>query len=349
MSAPHLDGGARAPQRVGLALVVLWAHTMDALSVWGMRDRVPFSTRHDSLTRLLPPSPWLLVALNGVFLAALWRFAKGRSTLAAGGLAVACTALVAQWGTELFGSPSRNLYIPSATFFGWLCGVAYRRDLASRSGADPAARDHEEVYGEAGALGVFAALYVGSATSKLLAAGGAWVHPDTLRFLILSQKGLVQGGVVEAYRAAIIEHPQVAQALSALTLLIEGGAFMLLAGRRWRTFWCALIFLMHLNIIVLCTMPYVESMGLAVVFGVSWRARAARELPLPRPHPWAPSWRVALIMALVLLAAWTLPVGWRPTRGDTDRAPDGPGNGAATPPPGGRPAGGATARAPGAT
>ncbi|MFO0627597.1 MAG: hypothetical protein U0325_18460 [Polyangiales bacterium] len=326
MSAGVFDVGSRAPQRVGLAAVVLWAHAMDAGAVWEMRHRAPFSVRHDTLIRLLPPSAWFLILLNVVFLVCLWRFTQGRNTLTAGGVAVACTALVAQWGTELFGSPSRNLYIPSATFFGWLCGVAYLRDLASRSGAAAATLRQEEVFGEAGALGVFAALYVSSASSKLLAAGGAWVHPDTLRFLILSQKGLFQGGWIDAYRGVIIEHPAAATALSALTLLIEGGAFLLLAGPRWRRLWCGLIFLLHLNIIVLCTMPYLESMALAVVFGVAWRARTppSTDDALASPHPWTPSWRTALIVALVLVATWTLPVGWRPTHGDTDRAPDAP-------------------------
>ncbi len=326
MSASVLEGRSRAPQRAGLALVFLWAHVADASSVWGMRHRVPFTARHQVLTQLFPPSPVLLVATTAVFLLALGRFAQGRNTLPAGGLAVACTALVAQWGTELFGSPSRNLYIPSAVFFGWLCGVAYQRDVASRAGVTSTTLAAQEVYGEAGAMGVFAALYVGSAVSKLLAAGSAWVQPDILRFLILSQTGIVHGGWVAAYRDAIIEHPQAATFLSAVTLLIEGGAFMLLVGRRWRMAWCALIFLLHLNIIVLCTMPYLEPMGLAVVFGVPWRAR-----PIPLPaftapgsHPWAPGWRTALVMALVLLAAWTLPVGWRPAHGDSDRAPDHP-------------------------
>jgi hypothetical protein len=311
---------------VGLALVVLWAYVMDAVSVWEMRHRVPFSSQHHALTRLLLPGTFVMVPLSAVFLLALRRFAQGRDTLVAGGLAVACTALVAQWGTELFGSPSRNLYVPLATLFGWLCGVAYLRDLTSRGGASPPTRDMEDVYGEAGAMGVFAALYVGSATSKLLSSGINWVQPDTLRYLILSQQGIARGGWVEAYRRVIVEHPQLAATLAALVLIIEGGAFMLLASRRWRMVWCALIFGLHLNILVLCTMPYVESMGVAVVFGVPWRSRPvpASEVALPKALPWYPSWRVALIMALVLLAAWTLPLGWRPTRGDNDHAPEHP-------------------------
>lgn len=324
MSASVLPGRSRAPQRVGLALVVLWAYTMDASSVWDMRHRVPFSAHHQALSRLLAPGTYALVALSAVFLLALRRFAQGRDTLAAGGLAVACTAFVAQWGTELFGSPSRNLYIPLATLFGWLCGVAYLRDLASRGGASPPTLDMEEVYGEAGAMGVFAALYVGSATSKLLASGADWVHPDTLRYLILSQQGIAHGGWVDTYRGAVVEHPRLASALAAVALIIEGGAFMLLVSRRWRMVWCALIFALHLNILVLCTMPYVEAMGVVVVFGVPWRSRPvhAPEASVPQALPWYPSWRVTLIVALVLLAAWTLPLGWRPTRGDNDHAPE---------------------------
>lgn len=319
MSASLYRGRSRSPLRVGLAVIVGLVYLGEALNVASMADQQPFSWRHAALTSLVRPTRWVIAAVSvGVF-AALYAFARARRPVTAGLAATVGMALVAQWNTELFGSPSRNFFIPGAAFFGWVCGVAYARSLAP---SGDSRRATEDAFGEAGAMGVFAAVYVGSAASKLLRGGIDWIHPDTLRFLVLSQHGLADVGWINAYRAAVIESPGFATLLSGMTLLIEGGAFMLLVGRAPRVVWSALIFALHANVLVLCTMPYLEPMAIVALFGLPWPSRPEPATPEESlaPRRAVLSWRVWAVVAALITLAWTLPVGWRPTRGDTDSA-----------------------------
>lgn len=324
MSASLHAGYPRDPLRVGLAVLVGLQFLTEVLPVNEMSGRPPFSRRHDLLTRALPPSPPVLVAVSAVVFAGLLSFALGRRPVLAGLLSLGAMALVAQWSMELFGSSSHNAYFTAGMLLGWIGGVLYARALAVEAAAPPPDRAFEDELGEAGAVGIVAALYVGSAVTKLQHSGLAWAHADTLQSLILSQQGLADVAWVHAYRDYLVAHPSVTAVFSAATLVIEGGAFMMLVGRRWRVAWSLLIFGLHANIIVLCTMPYIEPMVFVLLAGLPWPTRLRRRHDpdraawLARPVPS----RVLAVIAVLFALACTLPVGWRPFEGDNDFLPD---------------------------
>lgn len=317
MSASSYDGRSRRPLRVGVAVVAGLQLMTELASLLSMADRAPFSFRHRFLSTALPATTPSVLAVALVALAGLTVFARGRRVVAGGLLALVAMALISQWNMELFGSPSRNFFFPGGVLFGWVAGALYARAAADGAGSDLCA---EDAHGEAGAVGVFAALYMGSAATKLLHSGLAWAHPDTLRYLILSQRGLAPWGWVSAYRDALVEHPALAQVFAVATLVIEGGAFMMLVSRRWRVVWGLLIVALHTNIIVLCVMPYFEAMALAMLFAFPFSRRESPADDAPAAPLRVPR-AVLVALAALLALAYTLPVGWRPFEGDSDAVP----------------------------
>lgn len=311
MSASHWDGVDRAPLRIGLALCAAVFTLLEARTIHEQHSDPRFVLTHAPLASHLPATPAALCAVCAVILLALLAFALHRRPLLSSTVALGGMAMVSQWGVEYFDAPSHNYMFPGGMLFGWLLGLVYARTLGPR-GAWRTALSEE--LAEAGAMSVFAALYVGSATSKLLDSGFRWVNHDTVRVLLLSQRGVADLDWVHRYRALVIDHPGAAWLASLLTLVIEGGAFFLLVSRRMRTLWGALILLLHLNIIVLATMPYLESMFLALLFAFPWPALLKLERSEAPAAPDSPalSWPVLLgLLGLMLLAA-LLPVGWSP-------------------------------------
>lgn len=329
MSASLHAGYSRGPVRVGLAVLVGLQFVTEVTTLGSMSDRPPFSWRHTFLTHLVKPTLPVLFVVSGLVLVGLVSLALARRPVTSGLVALGAMALVSQWNMEIFGSPSHNGYFTGGMLLGWLGGILYARALAAEAGEPSPGRSLEEELAEAGAVGVFAALYVGSAVSKLQHSGLGWAHADTLQSLILAQHGIADWGWVHAYRDYLTDHPSVTAVFSTATLVIEGGAFMMLVSRRWRIAWGLLIFGLHSNIIVLCTMPYLEPMTFVLLVAIPWPGRLRRLADpdhaalCPRRIPR----RVLAAIAVLLLLAWTLPVGWRPFDGDGDGTPDrqGPG------------------------
>lgn len=320
MSASLHAGYPRKPVRVGLAVLVGLQYLTELDTLADMSDRPAFSRRHDLLTRLVPPSTPVLAVLSAAVLVGLVLFARDRRPVRGGLLALGAMAFVAQWNMEIFGSPSHNAYYTAGMLLGWVGGMLYARELAVDAKAPPPDRAFEDELGEAGSVALVAALYCGSAFTKLLHSGLAWAHADTLQSLILAQHGIADLDWVHAYRNYLVDHPSVTALFSAATLVIEGGAFMMLVSRRWRVAWGLLILGLHTNIIVLCWMPYFEPMIFVLLVAVPWPTRLRRRSDpdrsawLARPVPR----RVLIALAVLLALAWTLPVGWRPFDGDHD-------------------------------
>ncbi len=307
------DGRSRAPLRWGIAGIAAVELFVESWQIdWQSRDPIRFPPTGALAEALagIPGAAWLVYA--GIF-AGLVALALDRRPVIAGLCVLAFGALQSEWQTQIFGSPSRNAFFPGAALLGWVLGQAWAQAVAIEHGTKPD-RSARERLGEAGALGCIAAAYVGSCLSKLLAAGLSWGDGDQVRALVLWQQPLADWAWLLAYRDAVIESPFVARAASLATLAIEGGAFLLLFGPRLRLLWGALIVGLHVNIILLCTMPYLEPMALLTLLVVPWpRILGMREQPRSTApeDPMFPRRAKALLVGVLLFAWLVQPWGWR--------------------------------------
>lgn len=325
------DGRSRAALRVGLPAIMALEQLVEAWQVAAQAadpERFPPS---GALSRLLGSTPLAAWAIYAMILLGLVAVARDRAPVRAGLWALGWAALQSEWQTQIFGSPSRNAFFPGAALLGWVLGQLWASAVLERAGSLAAgdgsirarSRELRERLGEAGALGCIAAAYVGSCTSKLIAAGASWANAGQVRALLLWQEPLAEWAWLAAWRDAILEDPALARAAAITTLVVEGGALLLLLGPRLRLLWTALLWGLHLSITLLCTMPYLEPMALLGLLAVPWprlvgvqapsQANATRvtkgEDPLDRP---ALPVAMAVILACVVLFAWAVaPFGWR--------------------------------------
>lgn len=322
------DGRSRAALRIGLPAIMAIEQFVEAWQVAAQAaDPLRFPPS-GALSRALAPWPgaaWVLYAALAVLLVAV---ARDRAPVRAGLGALLCAMVLSEWQTQIFGSPSRNAFFPAAALLGWVLGQAWATTVLER--ARPADRGPHralrERLGEAGALGCIAAAYAGSCTSKLVAAGAGWASAAQVQALVLWQEPLATWPWLMGWRDAILEDPSLARAAAVSTLVIEGGAVLLLLGPRLRLLWAALLLGLHASITLLCTMPYLEPMALLALLAVPWpRMLGAQPLAhspdLPQGHPpdrEDPLDRPALprpmevALACVLLLAWAVaPFGWR--------------------------------------
>lgn len=311
--ASFWDGRSRAPLRIGIAAIAAVVLFVESWQIdWQARDPIRFPPSGELAETLatIPGAAWTIYLLVLVGLVAL---ALDRHPIAAGLWAIAWAALQSEWQTQIFGSPSRNAFFPGAVLLGWVLGQAWARLVAYESGTT-ISREFRERLAEAGALGCIAAAYVGSCLSKLVAAGLAWADGTSVRALVLWQQPLADWAWLSAYRHAILDVPALASVASVATLVIEGGAFLLLLGPRLRMLWAALIVGLHLNITLLCTMPYLEPMALLALIAVPWPRivgmRVLVEPPAPE-QPAIPRRVKAMLVALVVLTWLLQPWGWR--------------------------------------
>jgi hypothetical protein len=310
------DGHSRAPLRVGIATIAAVELLVESAQVdWQSRDPVAYPPRGGLAEGLatIPGAAWLIYAMILLGLVAL---ATDRRPILAGAWALLWAGLLSEWQTQIFGSPSRNAFFPGAVLLGWILGQAWAR-ATSRAAGTTAGRAFRERLAEAGALACLAAAYVGSGGSKLLSAGLGWTDGAQVRALILEQQPVASWAWLASYRDAMVEHPSMAAGAAAATLVIETGAVLLLLGPRLRLAWAAVLLGLHLNIILLCAMPYLEPMLLLVLFVVPWpRVFGRRRIPEPdsslhEHRPAAPRLMV-LILVGIIAAAWLLaPWGWR--------------------------------------
>jgi hypothetical protein len=328
------DGRSRAVLRIGLPAIMGAEQLVEAWQVGAQAadpERfVPSGVLSHALASV-PGAAWGIWAMIVVGLVAV---ARDRTPVKAGLWALAWAALLSEWQTQIFGSPSRNAFFPGAALLGWVLGQLWATTLLERTAdATPdRARQRElrERLGEAGVLGCIAAAYVGSCTSKLLAAGTSWADASQVRALLLWQEPLADWPWLLAWRDAIIEDPALGRTAAIATLVIEGGALLLLLGPRLRLVWSTLLVGLHASITLLCTMPYLEPCALLVLLAVPWPAAApastaargmqplartsdadpaTREDPLDRP---ALPLAMAVALGCLVLLAWAVaPFGWR--------------------------------------
>lgn len=298
------DGVSRAPLRVGLVVITGLSQAMEVYSVsWQARDPERYPPTGE-LSRWLADVPGAAWILFGLICVGLFGVARDRRPIVAGLWVLGWAAVLSEWQTQIFGSPSRNAFFPGAVLFGWTLGQIWANSVH-----DSASRAFRERLGEAGALGCLAAAYVGSALSKLLATGSSWADGAQVRALVLQQQPLTDWGWLVALRGALIENPELAVAASIATLVIEGGAVLLLFGPRLRLVWGVLLLGLHAAIALVNTMPYVGASLLIALFCVPWR-RARTPASDAHVGRLLPGHIVVLLLSIVV-AAWALaPFGW---------------------------------------
>lgn len=231
------------------------------------------TTRHGAddssgLLAALAHSHAALVGAWALSLVALVQMGRRRAQLVWGSVGLALCALLVATQTAVFGGHMRVLYAGGATLLGWLVGLAY-----AQWGA--ALRADEEAFAEAGALGCFAATYLGAAVSKLGSTGLDWVDPGRLQGVILSHIS-IQPSFATALSGLVAHHAWLAGSLAAATLVIQLGAVLMLLSDRFRMLWSALILLFHVNVLLILHIPYLPAMILAVGLAFPWHARRAR-------------------------------------------------------------------------
>ncbi|MGH1340225.1 MAG: hypothetical protein ACRBN8_01640 [Nannocystales bacterium] len=298
------DGASRAPLRLGLVVIVGLSQATEAFQVnWQAQDPERYPPTGD-LSRWLADvvgAPWALLAL---VCAGLIGVVRDRRPIVGGLWALAWAAVLSEWQTQIFGSPSRNAFFPGAMLFGWTLGQIWA--ASSRTSASQACRER---LSEAGALGCLAAAYVGSALSKLMATGSSWADGAQVRALVLQQQPLADWGWLASVRHALIEEPELAVVVSVATLVIEGGAFLLLFGRRLRVLWGVLLLGLHTAIALINTMPYVGASLLVLLFCMPWRHVPAPADDEPTGTLLPP--HVVVLLLCIVVAAWALaPLGW---------------------------------------
>ncbi len=298
------DGGSRAPLRIGLVVIVGLSQAMETFSVrWQAQnpERYPPTGQLSRTLTEVPGAAWMLFALICV---GLFGVARDRRPISAGLWVLGWAALLSEWQTQIFGSPSRNAFFPGAVLFGWTLGQIWATSVHAS-----ASRAFRERLGEAGALGCLAAAYVGSALSKLIATGSSWADGAQVRALVLQQQPLADWAWLASLRDALIERPDLAIAASVATLVIEGGAFLLLFGPRLRLVWAGLLLGLHVAITLINTMPYVGASLLIVLFCMPWRRAGTPASDEPQASR-LPA-HVVVLLACIVVAAWALaPLGW---------------------------------------
>lgn len=332
----YWEGRSRAGLRIGLVLIVMLEYVFNLIFLYGTAHDSFFIPKEHYLLDLVPFSFWTAVALLVVGVTALIAILRDRRPLSWGVVIMICMALVEEYTLEIEGSPSHNFFYPGSMLFGWLAGLAFARECERQGASGASSGALREATAEAGAIGVLAALYVGSGVSKLLEAGLGWVDPFHLRATLLMQKGLADGPWVTALRELVIQHPLLSQYLSAAALVIELGGFVLLFRRPLRLLWGLLILGFHLQVFVLAGIPYLEPMLLVPLFTFPWPAIADRVAgrrvavlpPTERPagddgsaRLVLPPRRALVVALLVMSAAWLLPVRWGPHHQRIQRDP----------------------------
>lgn len=305
------DGGPRTHLRIGVAAIAGLELLVETVQVFAQSQDPQHYAPKTALTATLASMPVLAWLCYAMILLGLVGVALDRRPVLGGVWALAWASLLSAWQTGLMGSPSRNAFFPGAVLLGWVLGQLWGMHAAPERASAGEHRALRERLGEAGALGCLAAAYVGSCLSKLLTAGFAWGDGLPVRALVLRQQPVADWSWLLAYRELVITDATLGRIAGTATLVIEGGAFLLLFGPRLRLAWAALLFGLHTNILLLCTMPYLEPMVLLLLLAVPWQRRGDEAASAPDTAVRIPR-AIAATLAAIVVGAWLLaPWGWR--------------------------------------
>ena len=261
----------------------------------------------DLLTLLFQPTPpapamgslaaWLwqpaaraAVVVLGAGAAA--RFARAPGRLWSGTVALLSIGVCATLLADAAGTPPRNLYFSGLCLFGWLCGLAVKRD--------------DESLAASGAIGLLGAAYCSAGLSKLAYSGPLWLSGVPVQAVVVSQDGLVNDGALGAIRVFVAESPGLSGVLATLAVALELAGPALLTFSWPRAVVATGLIAMHCAILALGGIAYISPMVLLLAVMATPPPLSAA-LAIPR---WLQSRRSAGLVLLVLVLLATLAV-WR--------------------------------------
>jgi hypothetical protein len=290
-SADLRSSEGRRYRRLVLAMVA--ALDVIALAGHAYREGVAATHREGGSPSMLVASALTsapgLVVVAALGLVALYFFARRRAAVTPGLVALAALATLDTAQAVLSSAHSRIFFASGAALAGWLVGLAFARQLRGASG--PSADDSDEALAGAGAIAALAATYVNAGLSKVVRAGFLWADATSVQVAILVNHPVDDPTPLASYARFVVENRAAAHALSAATLAIELGAFVLVLGPRARMLWASLIVAFHLNVALLAqNIFYVQTCVLLLTFCFPWE-KLRRGAPAPRPpaNTWAPA------------------------------------------------------------
>lgn len=223
-----------------------------------------------SVPLLLGEAPFiggLTLVLSALGLVLFWR---GNWSGVGGTLALVSLGIASQAEWFFHGNSSRFTFAGGAVLLGWVLGISlYRKCMGNDSKLQHSIAG-EEAFGERGALGVLAAIYVNSGLSKGFTSLWTWMDSENLAAVVTAHTALSPFGDGASWVAWVVATPAATAALAWVTFVLEVGAFCLLLGPRIRFLWAFGLLGMHIGIGLLSgSIWYVVNMLLLVVFSAS--------------------------------------------------------------------------------
>ncbi|MCB9727260.1 MAG: hypothetical protein H6744_00435 [Deltaproteobacteria bacterium] len=271
--------------------------------------------------------PWLIWLIAAVALGGIVDFARRRDGLLGGIIYLVAMAVLDRGFAAAHGTFGLRFYFSGLLLLGWIVGRIAARVLGLDPRRSPAERLEVERFAATAALALFTTAYVNACASKLLAPDLTWHDADHLRLVILSRM-MPEGTLSHALQAFLVSHPNAVRFLNVYTLIIEGGAPLLLLGPRIRMVWGTLLLSFHLGVYLSLQIFWGSAIYLVTLLGFPWHRLpwlSARLGPAPAPLTAAPAAsraRPLLVfapLALALLALWLVPI--EPLRNPVDTNP----------------------------
>ncbi len=179
-------------------------------------------------------NPWLLTALAGAALTALFLFARNPERIRWGALALGSTIFLEEILFHEYGVHEEPFYQPASALFGWLLGILIVRALAYYDSTPPDWSACRRA-GLAGATAIVGATYFNAGMSKLLAEGLAWGwNPDHVRMMTLAHQPLPPTALDDVLIGYLGRSPGAGRFAAAFTLVIELGGAAFAVSKRLR-------------------------------------------------------------------------------------------------------------------
>jgi hypothetical protein len=275
----------------------------------------------------LATNPWLIGLLAIAALGGAADFARRPYGLAGGIVYLVAMAILDRAFGAAHGTFGLRFYYSALLLLGWLLGRLLSRAVGLDPRSSPAAHLETERSAALAALALFSTAYLNACISKLTAPGLSWVDPDHLRLVILSRMA-IDGSLAHAAQSFLVDHPAAVRALNVFTLVVEGGAPLLLIGPRVRAVWGTLLIGFHLGVYLTLGLFWGSAIYFLALTSYPWHRLpflSVRLGPAAPPFTAAPAataprtLAVLTPLALALAALWLLPIPRLPDPVDSTR------------------------------